>query len=199
MEKLPEIKITAEPQADSQQCKFTLNILLFERGIFVFDDKNTTKGSALADYLFQVEGVTKISVAPDHLLVTIGKNGDWRVIGKQVGAKIREAVFSGKSLVSDESRKKTAEENELMQKVNQILAEQVNPAVASHGGVIELLDVQGHDVYLKMSGGCQGCGMAAQTLRQGVENTLREKIPNLGTVYDTTVHEEGKNPYYSRP
>lgn len=196
MEKLPEIKITAEPQADSRQCKFTLNILLFERGIFVFDDKKNTQGSALADFLFQVDHVVKISVAPDHVVITGSKDIDWKITGKQIGAKIREAVFSGKSLISEESRKKTDEENDLIQKVTQVLTEQVNPAVASHGGAIELLDVQGHDVYLKMSGGCQGCGMAAQTLRQGVENALRQQIPDLGAVYDTTIHEEGKNPYY---
>jgi Fe-S cluster biogenesis protein NfuA len=186
----------AEPQTDTKQCKFTLNVLLVEKGFFVFDDKNKAEGSVLADALFQVDHVSKIIVAPDHVLVTVDADVDWRVMGREIGAKIRDAIFSGQALVSNEQKQKTAAENTLIEKVSCVLTEQINPAVAAHGGSIELLDVKGRDVFLKMSGGCQGCGMAAVTLRRGVENALREQIPDLGAVYDTTAHEEGKNPYY---
>jgi Fe/S biogenesis protein NfuA len=85
----------------------------------------------------------------------------------------------------------------LAERVKQVLESRVNPAVASHGGVISLVDVDGSDVYLELGGGCQGCGMARVTLKQGVEKMLREAIPDLGQVHDATDHAAGDNPYYA--
>ena len=73
----------------------------------------------------------------------------------------------------------------------------VNPAVASHGGRISLMDYQDGTVFVKMSGGCQGCGQASATLKQGVEKLLRERIPSITEVLDTTDHAGGRNPYYA--
>ena len=86
---------------------------------------------------------------------------------------------------------------ELAERVKQVLEAKVNPAVASHGGQITLVDVDGSDIYLELGGGCQGCGMARVTLKQGVEKMLREVIPDLGQVHDITDHAAGANPYYA--
>lgn len=85
----------------------------------------------------------------------------------------------------------------LADRVRQVLETRVNPAVASHGGEITLVDVDGDVVYLELGGGCQGCGMARVTLRQGVEKMLKEAIPELGEVVDVTDHAAGANPYYA--
>jgi Fe/S biogenesis protein NfuA len=87
---------------------------------------------------------------------------------------------------------------ELAERVRHILDTQVNPAVAAHGGQIALVDVDAPDIYLELGGGCQGCGMARVTLKQGVERMLREAIPDLGEVIDITDHTAGANPYYAR-
>ena len=73
----------------------------------------------------------------------------------------------------------------------------VNPAVASHGGYITLMDVKGNNLYIQMGGGCQGCGMATVTLREGVETSLRQNFPEVGEILDITDHSSGENPYYS--
>lgn len=86
---------------------------------------------------------------------------------------------------------------DLAERVKQVLESRVNPAVASHGGVIELVDVDANDIYLELGGGCQGCGMARVTLKQGVEKMLREAIPDLGQVHDITDHAAGVSPYYT--
>lgn len=86
---------------------------------------------------------------------------------------------------------------ELAQRVKQVLDGRVNPAVASHGGSISLVDVDGSDIYLELGGGCQGCGMARVTLKQGVEKMLREAIPDLGQIHDITDHAAGVDPYYA--
>lgn len=85
----------------------------------------------------------------------------------------------------------------LAEKVQQVLTNQVNPAIAAHGGAAELVSVDGDTAYLRMLGGCQGCGLAAATLRQGIERILKEAIPELGQVVDVTDHTAGTNPYYS--
>jgi Fe/S biogenesis protein NfuA len=86
---------------------------------------------------------------------------------------------------------------ELADRVKHVLETRVNPAVASHGGQISLVDVDAPDVYLELGGGCQGCGMARVTLKQGVEKMLREAIPDIGEIHDITDHAAGANPYYA--
>lgn len=88
-------------------------------------------------------------------------------------------------------------EGELADRVKHVLETRVNPAVASHGGQITLVDVDQADVYLELGGGCQGCGMARVTLKQGVEKMLREAIPDIGEIHDITDHAAGANPYYA--
>ena len=80
-------------------------------------------------------------------------------------------------------------------RVRDILDKQVNPAIAAHGGMISLVDVEETDVYVEMSGGCQGCALSRMTLRQGVERMLREAVPELTAVHDVTDHASGDNPY----
>ena len=81
-------------------------------------------------------------------------------------------------------------------KVQQILEDQVNPAVASHGGFVSLIDVKDNNVYLQLGGGCQGCGMADVTLKQGIEVMIKEAVPEIEGVFDVTDHAGGDNPYY---
>ncbi len=81
--------------------------------------------------------------------------------------------------------------------IRRILDEQVNPAVASHGGHIALVDVQDDTVYIRLEGGCQGCGMADVTLKQGVETAIRREVPTIVNVLDVTDHAGGTNPYYT--
>ena len=84
----------------------------------------------------------------------------------------------------------------LAARVHQIIEEKINPGVASHGGRIALMDVKDGRVYVRLQGGCQGCGMVDVTLRQGIEATLRDEIPEIIEVLDTTDHASGANPYY---
>ncbi|MGV6853055.1 MAG: NifU family protein [bacterium] len=86
----------------------------------------------------------------------------------------------------------------LQERVQYVIDTEVIPMVASHGGMIHLINVSdGGDVDLKFGGGCQGCGMASMTLKNGVEKTLRERIPELGEIRDVTDHDTGENPYFT--
>jgi Fe/S biogenesis protein NfuA len=82
------------------------------------------------------------------------------------------------------------------QRVMQVLDEQINPAIASHGGYAELVAVEDSIAYLRLAGGCQGCGMASVTLSQGIEVAILDHVPEITEVIDVTDHASGDNPYY---
>ncbi|MHB8295397.1 MAG: NifU family protein [Acidimicrobiales bacterium] len=77
-----------------------------------------------------------------------------------------------------------------------VLDEQINPSIAAHGGRADLVSVDGTTVYLRLSGGCQGCGLTSVTLSQGTEVALRDEIPEIEQVLDVTDHAGGANPYF---
>ena len=98
-------------------------------------------------------------------------------------------VVSGRSLGPELS-------GPVAEKVQEVIEQQINPAVASHGGFISLLDVKDNVVYVQLGGGCQGCGMADVTLKEGIEVTIKEAVPEITQVLDVTEHADGANPYY---
>lgn len=90
-------------------------------------------------------------------------------------------------------------EGPLVDQVHHVLETQINPAIASHGGGARLVSIDENNlVYLELLGGCQGCGLASVTLKQGIERTLMEAIPEITGVEDATDHAHGENPYYQK-
>ena len=87
----------------------------------------------------------------------------------------------------------------LLDRVQHVLDEKINPAVSGHGGRVSLIDLKEKTVYLQLEGGCQGCGMADVTLKQGIEVMIKESVPEIEEIYDVTDHANGKNPYYRAP
>lgn len=88
-------------------------------------------------------------------------------------------------------------QGETEQIIQQIVDTQLNPAIAAHGGYINLLAVEGSTAYIEMGGGCVGCGMADVTLKQGVEASIVGVVPGIERVIDQTDHNSGTNPYYA--
>jgi Fe/S biogenesis protein NfuA len=86
---------------------------------------------------------------------------------------------------------------DLMTKVQELIDSTINPAVAGHGGFVQLVDVKDNKVYLQMGGGCQGCGAADVTLKAGIERLIKEELPEIEEVLDSTDHAAGTNPYYT--
>jgi Fe/S biogenesis protein NfuA len=83
------------------------------------------------------------------------------------------------------------------EKVRNLVESELNPAVASHGGRINLHGVKDNKVYVSFGGGCHGCGMVNVTLKNGVEARIKEVIPEIEEVVDTTDHSSGMNPFYT--
>ena len=85
---------------------------------------------------------------------------------------------------------------DVAQRVIQVLDAQINPSIAAHGGHADLVAVTDGAAYLRLSGGCAGCGMAAVTLSQGIEVAIKQSVPEIDRIVDVTDHASGTNPYY---
>jgi Fe/S biogenesis protein NfuA len=85
---------------------------------------------------------------------------------------------------------------EVPQKIIRILEEQINPSIAAHGGRAELVAVEADTAYLRLGGGCQGCGLAKVTLSEGISVAIQREVPEIVNVVDVTDHASGENPFY---
>lgn len=85
------------------------------------------------------------------------------------------------------------------ERIEQLLTQMINPSLAAHGGFAELVDVIDDDTraVVTMGGGCQGCAVSAMTLREGIQKSIVEYIPEITEVVDATDHDAGENPYYA--
>jgi Fe/S biogenesis protein NfuA len=94
----------------------------------------------------------------------------------------------------------TVEELELVgtveEKITMLLDGEINPSLAMHGGFAQLERVEGDTAYVIMGGGCQGCGLAALTLTEGIKAQIENRIPEIREVVDVTDHASGTNPFY---
>jgi Fe/S biogenesis protein NfuA len=88
-------------------------------------------------------------------------------------------------------------EGSVEEKVLQLLDGEINPALAQHGGYARLDRIDGSIAYVTMGGGCQGCGLATLTLREGIKAQILERIPEITDVLDDTDHAAGANPFFA--
>lgn len=191
-----EIKITGEP-VDDATCRFVVDRPIYPDGSIRFSSPERALGSPLAERILDIDGVSGLVVAGRVVTVTKNVPTPWPALGKQIGAAIREVLRSGVPPISEGARVESETDRMIRERVQEILEHQINPAVASHGGFVELIDVDDATVYVKLGGGCQGCGMANVTLKQGIEAAIRQQVPDVQQVLDTTDHASGTNPYYT--
>ncbi len=88
-------------------------------------------------------------------------------------------------------------EGTIEERVAQLISEHINPAIAAHGGFVTLDRVEDTTAYVQLGGGCQGCGLAAMTLSQGIETAIKSNVPEITGVVDVTDHTAGADPYYT--
>ncbi|RME74199.1 MAG: hypothetical protein D6785_16115 [Planctomycetota bacterium] len=201
---MEDLKLIAEPSLDPAFLKVTvIGQEILPDKILICESPEEAKGSPLFEAFFTIPEITRVMVSGN--IFTFQKKGDtpWPEIGKKIGSAIRTAFASGEPFWSEELEKKIHKMGEdpslntpEAKQVKELLDQHINPAVASHGGRITLVDVKENRVFVKMEGGCQGCGMAMVTLKQGVEAMIKEALPHIEEVVDVTDHSKGSNPYY---
>jgi len=191
-----QVHITGEPSLDPQVCKFIVDRPVFEGGSFNCRDKEMAQGSPLLEALFAIDGISQVMVAGNTLTIAKTIDDPWPVLGQRIGAVIRELVSSGKQLIDSGIEKKAPSEEKIREVVEDLFAKQINPAIAAHGGRVELADVEGTRVFVRLGGGCQGCASANATLRFGIERAIKEVLPEVTEVVDATDHTAGTDPFY---
>jgi Fe-S cluster biogenesis protein NfuA len=198
-----DVRITAEP-IDNGRCKFLVSEPLHAAGVRRFASPDDARGSPLAEAIFAIPGADVSEVIVSGNLVTVVKRSPaaWPVVGKAVGQAIRAALAAGQPAVASKPAApahpgSATADDALYERVADLFESQVNPMVARHGGRVELIDVQDAVVMVRMAGGCQGCGMADVTLRQGIEAMLQQHVPEVKGIVDITDHTAGSNPYFA--
>jgi Fe-S cluster biogenesis protein NfuA len=200
--------------AEHNALKLQANRMLVPLGTKrTYTDATAAAESPLAEALFAMGGLTSVEIDSAYITVLMHDDADWDALMVQIPEVIRVHLSAGKAVVTgiDASGPQpstgggkykfgfqhvTRTPEEQFKLVQQLFDSEINPAVAAHGGHFTLLEVKENRVFVKLGGGCQGCGMADVTLRQGVEQRLKEVMPEMAALIDVTDHASGANPYY---
>ena len=192
----PRRRIRAQGSAkDANVMGFVLDAAVQQGRKARFDDSSEVP---LARALFALDGVTRVEVAEATIWVQKDAAADWAALKPEVATAIRSLLDATDAPLGENGAVDADPDVALLSAVEELLERQVNPAVASHGGHIRVDRVADGTVYLRMSGGCQGCASSAATLRDGVERMLRAALPQIGKIVDVTDHEAGSTPFYTR-
>jgi Fe-S cluster biogenesis protein NfuA len=194
-----DIQILSDIDSRNPQiCRFTTVRTLYV-GTQTVDNADDAKGLPLAEKLICLRGVEKIQLIGHLLVVTKTADREWDDLSREIESILTSYLISSEALTNDD----VAEKMMLMgrstkEKVQYLIDKQINPGVAEHGGSVGVVDVKGNVLYLRLYGGCQGCGAADFTLKQGIEAIVKRAVPEIGQIVDLTNHNAGIHPYYQR-
>ena len=194
---LEDIQITSEvDRHNAKLCRFTTTRTLYV-GTKMVNTGMQAEGLPLAERLMSLPGVQKIQLIGHLLVVTKNEDREWSELGREIESVLISYLISGEALSPDDVR------DQMMligrntkEKVQYLIDAQINPGVAEHGGSVQVVDVRDDSVYLRLHGGCQGCGAADFTLKQGIETIVKRAVPEIQQIIDLTNHSAGLNPYY---
>ena len=191
------IRFAASP-LDPLAGRFTLERSL-TRAPLHFPDAAAAEDAPLAAALFAVGGVRAVQIADGVVTVTRAAEVSWDGLKAPLAAAIRAALTHDAPLGADGARPPVGRRSdaELRESVQTVLDRAANPAIAAHGGRVDVVDVVDGELRLRMSGGCQGCAASTATLRDGVERMVRAAVPEIVRIVDVTDHDAGLTPYYS--
>jgi NFU1 iron-sulfur cluster scaffold homolog, mitochondrial len=188
------VKVIAKP-IDESRCTLLMSRPVRRPGARRYSSLEEAGDEPVAQAVLAVPWIAEVVVAGDEVTVTkSGGSPPWGELAAQLRYAVRTAMEQGEALPAGDGGPEG--DDAIYRVAGEICRTEINPWVAQHGGKVELIDVQDGTVVLRMSGGCQGCGMARVTLRQGVETALRRAIPALRGIQDVTDHAAGTSPYF---
>jgi Fe-S cluster biogenesis protein NfuA len=170
-----------------------------------YETADAAGDSPLAQAIFALGGIESVEIDSAFVTAMMKDDADWDALMERIPNTIQQHLEAGNPAVAAAAGAKkyrfgfqqvTRTPEEQFRLVQQLFETEINPAVAQHGGHFTLLEVKENRVFVELGGGCQGCGMADVTLRQGVEQRLKEVLPEMIALVDVTDHASGENPYY---
>lgn len=195
-----DIQIVSEIDSRNPMiCRFTLARTIYV-GTKTISNASDAKGLTVAEKLFCLSGVEKIQLIGHLLVVTKTAGRNWEDLCKEIEFVLTSYLTSSEALTpEDVEEKMMLIGRSTKEKIQYLIDKQINPGVAEHGGSVGVVDIKGDILYLRLYGGCQGCGAADFTLKQGIETIVKRAVPEIEQIIDLTNHGAGMNPYYQRP
>jgi Fe-S cluster biogenesis protein NfuA len=187
--------------ADADTCRFITSCLLHPGGTFFFAHHTQAVGSPLGERLFALPGVANVLIAENVVTVNKEPDASWSGLKAAIGGAIRSQVQSGVPAILDTyvpTSLPGRPNQEVEALVQELLDQDINVSIASHGGKISIVNFDEGKLFIAMSGGCQGCASSQVTLRQGFEVMVKKIAPEVKEIIDTTDHAAGNQPFYPR-
>ncbi len=175
------IQVVAEPTPNPNSLKFSWGKTVIEGGPFDFANAAVAESSPLAAKLFKQNGVMGVFIAQDFITVTKHPGVGWEMLQVMVQDVIKTHIESGEALVGEaaEPAEMTGDPADVEARIRKVLDEQIRPAVAMDGGDIHFVGFNAGVVLLQLKGACSGCPSSMATLKMGVENRLRQEVPEV--------------------
>ena len=182
--------IQTEETPNPATLKFLPGKMLLEKGTLEFKSPEEATTNSLASKLFADVNVKGVFIGKDFLTVTKSESVEWEILKPTLLSSILEYFSSGEEIQHFEVKTKSKEEQikytkkdqEIVNKINELLEERIKPAVAQDGGDINFVKFQKGVVYLELRGACSGCPSSTITLKSGIENMLKYYIPEIQSV-----------------
>ena len=187
-EKILEVR-AAEPDPDTLALR--IEVTGANAGAFTYALELVPLSEAAADDVVQRHDDLSVMLAAGSIENIAGATLDFSGAGMVIQNPNRPAPAAGPS-----DRPQADLSGPVAQAVLAVLDAEINPQIAAHGGHADLVAVEDNIAYVRMSGGCQGCGLASVTLTQGIEVAIVDAVPEIESVLDVTDHSSGENPYY---
>lgn len=178
-----EIYITANPTPNPDALKFIVDRPLVEGDPVSYQNAEEAVDSPLAEKLFALAGVKHIFAFQNFITVTKNDDRPWQEFARNIGKTLREHLLSGssKNFASPHGGGNGQPGDEKIRLIQGVLDE-IRPMVAMDGGNIVFAGYQDGVVQLFMQGSCSGCPSSTMTLKAGIENRLREVLPEIKDV-----------------
>ena len=179
--------IQTEETPNPLTLKFIPGKVLLENGTQEFKSKKAAKSNSLANMLFEDENVDGVFIGKDFITITKSDQVNWDSLKPSILSKIHDFLSSGKE-IENQNKKNEIKENynkkdlEIVKQIKGLLEERIKPAVAQDGGDISFVKFDNGVVYLELRGACAGCPSSTITLKSGIENMLKDYIPEIVSV-----------------
>ena len=186
MEEKLEISVQITPNPNT--LRFGVNRNLIEKGSINFPTKELAEHSRLAKALFEIKNVSGVMIGLHFISVTKIEHSEWTELAAPVTDAIRAILesegplFDQDALANLQPTDSSADENVIEKRIRQILDEEIRPAVAMDGGDVTFYSFHEGILTLNLQGACSSCPSAVLTLKMGIENRLREEIPEIKEV-----------------
>ena len=177
------LEISLELTPNPNTLKYALNRRLLLNGTRNFTTAAAAAiDSPLAERLFAVEGIGGVMIGPTFVTVTLTKTDQLRDLNRQVMAALRTHLEAGGEICRATDALAPQDEDETSRRLREIIDTEIRPAVAMDGGDITFEGFREGIVYVYLMGACSGCPSASMTLKLGIENRLKQAVPEVKSV-----------------